>query len=199
MWSNLRSLDINNSVPWIVAGDFNVFLTRDEKKGGSNRGFVPYRKFNELLRECSMFDLGFYGPKFTWHQGLVFERIDRAVGNEAWKDVFPDTHVFHRPKVCSDHRPILIQTWSSFCETTYVRQFRFMAPWISHTSWDSFIRNNWDQNLPFGEAITKLIEKVVVWNKEVFGNIFQRKRKILARLGVFRKLLKHTLLVDYEH
>ena len=32
LWSNLRSLDIDNSVPWIVTRDFNAFLTRDEKK-----------------------------------------------------------------------------------------------------------------------------------------------------------------------
>ena len=83
MWSNLRSLESDNSVPWIVAGDFNAFLTRDEKKRGYNRRSVPFRKFNEWVRECSTFDLGFYGPKFTWHRGMIFERIDRAVGNKA--------------------------------------------------------------------------------------------------------------------
>ena len=72
LWSNLRSLESDNFVPWIVAGDFNAFLTRDEKKRGWNRGSVPCRKFNEWVRECSMVDLGFYGPKFTWHRGMVF-------------------------------------------------------------------------------------------------------------------------------
>ena len=124
--------------------DFNAFLTRDEKKGGSNRGSVPCRKFNEWLRECFMFDLGFCGPKFTWHRGLVFERIDRAVGNKTWQDVFPSTRVLHLPKVSSDHRPTLIQPWNMFGVTTYVRQFRFLAPWISHNDWDSFVKNNWE-------------------------------------------------------
>ena len=57
---------MDSSMPWITVGDFNVFLTKDEKKGGSSRGSVPCKKFNEWLRECAMFDLGFCGPKFTW-------------------------------------------------------------------------------------------------------------------------------------
>ena len=99
LWSNLRGLDIDNVVPWLVTGDFNAFLSRDEKKEGSIRGCMPCKKFNEWLRECAMFDLGFYGPKFTWHRGVVYERLDRAVGNEIWQDIFHDTYVLHLPKV----------------------------------------------------------------------------------------------------
>ena len=170
LWSNLRSLDSDNSIPWRLVGDFNAFLTRDEKKGGS-------------IRECSMFDLGFYGPKFTWHRGMTFERIDRAVGNEVWQEVFPGSHVLHLPKVCSDHRPILIQPWSMTTRISSMKQFRFLAPWIEHTDWDSFVLNNWDYNLPLGVAIAKFSERVMVWNKGVFGNIFWKKKRVLARLG----------------
>ena len=67
-------------MPWIVAGDFNAFLTRDEKEGESNRGLTPCKKFGEWLRECVMYDLGFYGPKFTWHRGMVHERLDKRWG-----------------------------------------------------------------------------------------------------------------------
>ena len=109
-----------------------------------------------------MFDLGFYGPKFTWRRGLIFENIDRMVGNEAWQDVFPDTCVFHLPEVCSDHQPILIHPRSTFSETTYVREFRFMALWISHTGWDYFVQNNWDYNILLGATIAKFTERVVV-------------------------------------
>ena len=68
-----------------------------------------------------MFDLGFYGPKFTWHRGMTFERIDRAVGNEAWHEVFPDTRVLHLPKDHLDHRPLLIQPWSMATGISSVR------------------------------------------------------------------------------
>ena len=65
LWSKLRDLDVDITVPWIVARNFNAFLTRNEKKGGSNRRFAPCRKFGEWLRKCALFDLGFYVPKFT--------------------------------------------------------------------------------------------------------------------------------------
>ena len=81
-----------------------------------------------------------------------------------------------------------------FSGTSYVRQFRFLAPWISHTDWDSFVQNNWDYNLPLGEAIAKFTERVMVWNKEVFGNIFQRKKQVLARLrGIQKALETHSM------
>ena len=118
---------------------------------------------------------------------MVFERIDRAVGNTTWQDTYPGTCILHLPKINSDHRPIFIQPWVSTNGPHQVRQFRFMAPWILHAEWDSFVRNNWDHNVPLGDAIAKFTEKVTIWNREVFGNIFQRKRIILARLGGIQK------------
>ena len=51
LWTKLRDVDVDVIVPWIVAGDFNSFLTRDEKKGGSNRGSATCRKFGEWPRK----------------------------------------------------------------------------------------------------------------------------------------------------
>ena len=41
-----------------------------------------------------------------------------------------------------------------------------------------------------GEAFAKFIERVMVWNREVFGNIFQRKKRVLARLRGIQKALE---------
>ena len=132
LWSKLKDLEGYISLPWLVAGDFNAFLTIAEKKGRSSRGSLPCRKFKEWMSECDMFDLGFCGPKFTWNRGMLFERIDRPVGNLTWQEIFPETRVFHLPKVGSDHWPILIKPWIRHFRSTTMRLFKFMAPWVSH-------------------------------------------------------------------
>ena len=65
-----------------------------------------------------------------------------------------------------------------------------MASWITHSDWDSFVWNNWEHNLPLGEAITNFAGKVAVWNREVFGNIFRRKKSVLAKLGGIQKAME---------
>ena len=50
--------------------------------------------FNQVLEECRLSDLGFFGPKFTWcnlREGneLVHERLDRGMASSGWRDLFP--------------------------------------------------------------------------------------------------------------
>ena len=59
LWSKLKDLEGYNSLPWLAVGDFNAFLTFDEKKEGSSKRSLPCRKFKEWMSECDMFDLGF--------------------------------------------------------------------------------------------------------------------------------------------
>lgn len=40
------------------------------------------------------------------------------------------------------------------------------------------------------EAVNAFTTKVSAWNKDVFGNIFWKKRRLLARLGGIQKALK---------
>ena len=39
-------------------------------------------------------------------------------------------------------------------------------------------------------TIAKFVENVTVWNREVFSNIFQRKIRVLARLGGIKRALE---------
>lgn len=59
-------------------------------------------------------DLGFIGPKFTWH-GLrichfIEERLDRAAVNSLWQDLWPNTVVIHETMVGSDHCLVVVQS-----------------------------------------------------------------------------------------
>ena len=66
-WSMLRMLGSKPHLPWCCMGDFNEILQTEEKRGGRTRPHVQMQAFREVLDFCGFIDLGFTGPKFTWH------------------------------------------------------------------------------------------------------------------------------------
>lgn len=154
-------------------------------------------RFNEMLTYCSLIDLGFSGPRFTWSNlrnfpDLVQERLDRAVANPDWKTLFPEVGVTHLPRVHSDHCPILVDC-NPIPDYWAQRPFRFETMWLSHPDFQHLVFESWEE----GQnhlllAISYFQKKVVSWNKNVFGNVFHRKKRVLARLaGIQRSMARH--------
>jgi hypothetical protein len=46
------------------------------------------KNFRDAIEDCNLADFGYTGHKFTWHRGLIRERLDRALTNEAWNSFF---------------------------------------------------------------------------------------------------------------
>ena len=66
---------------WVLAGDFNEPFMEGDKFGGKAVSVNRSLHFKECLDKCSMMDIGFSGPCFTWTnkrnvQALIQERID---------------------------------------------------------------------------------------------------------------------------
>lgn len=70
-----------------------------------------------------------------------------------------------------------------------LKPFRFYAMWMEHTDFEEFINAKWE-----GETDADLVQKLAGitpccerWNKEVFGGLFAKKRRLLARLSSIQK------------
>uniref|UniRef100_A0A2N9EFE1 Reverse transcriptase domain-containing protein n=1 Tax=Fagus sylvatica TaxID=28930 RepID=A0A2N9EFE1_FAGSY len=68
----------------------------------------------------------------------------------------------------------------SVLETIWFNDPSFLS--LVHESWTKF-----PQNVPL--AIHDFTNRVTIWNKQVFGNIFHRKKRLLARLNGIQKSL----------
>lgn len=108
----------------------------------------------------------------------MFERLDRAISNQEWRVCFPDASVYHLTRIQSDHRPLLIKLQSFTLGPLSRRPFKFQAAWISNNEFSSFMLRAWDRNhTTLMETLSNLSCRLRAWNRDVFGNIFQQKKK----------------------
>jgi hypothetical protein len=159
-----------------MLGDFNDILSCDEKWGGNRPSNSRMLEFRNCLNACSMIDLGFSGPRFTWSNChdvsyLIMERLDRALANLDWRILFPEATVSHLTRTHSDHCPLLL-TLCPIIPHVLPRPFRFESIWFSHSDFPNIVL-----------TFNTFASLVTVWNKREFGNIFHRKNRILARLN----------------
>ncbi|CAN1327112.1 hypothetical protein LINPERPRIM_LOCUS34062, partial [Linum perenne] len=181
LWNDLRQIAAWTSHAWVLLGDFNAMVDSTEKWGGASFNQGSAREFWSCIGDCNLIDSGFVGPKFTWFRRNLRERIDRCLGNAAWSTLFPDAATFHLERLKSDHRPILVHTNKYTRYTPAPRPFRFNAAWFGHDNFTDFIDLGWKRGRNLCVSLQNFQEQCVVWNKEVFGNIFTRKRNLEKR------------------
>lgn len=73
--------------------------------------------------------------------------------------------------------------------------------WLLNPKFPRMVQSAWDQFHPLNTAISSFTQKVNKWNMEVFGNLFARKRRVLARLNGVQKALAYNpkeFLIQFE-
>ncbi|XP_070010645.1 uncharacterized protein [Nicotiana sylvestris] len=196
MWNNLEKLHETYVGPWLVGGDFNDVLMSDDKWGGRPINNTRASKIWNCINKCKLLDLGFKGCKYTWSNcrkrstGLIMERLDRCFVNDEWLSIYPNAIVNHLPKTYSDHNPLLIRLSPSFKSNTS-KPFRLETMWFSHLTFINIVDKCWS-NKHLLEAVNYFEHEVTRWNNEVFGNIFHKKRRLLARLNGIQSSDKYT-------
>ncbi|XP_047961409.1 uncharacterized protein LOC125206162 [Salvia hispanica] len=194
MWDKLRGLDSKmDGFPWLVGGDFNTFVTEEERQGGRKKRTREMSDFAETISDCQLLDVGADGPKFTWARGEVFERLDRVLLSEGWSSLFEVTGVTNLPRVLSDHCPLLI-----VCRLPGPRvraAFRFQNMWVRHHLFLQEVDRCWKEETGTRGMIqlklSRLKRSLKLWNHVVFGNIFERVK--MAEIGAKEALEKYEL------
>ncbi|MCH97659.1 hypothetical protein A2U01_0018655, partial [Trifolium medium] len=104
LWTELNAIADNMSDRWLVAGDFNDIKDKSEKKGGAPINHRKCALFKERINQCRLIDLGSIGSRYTWRGPLyngvdrIYERLDRAMSNDAWRISFPNAIVKVLPR-----------------------------------------------------------------------------------------------------
>lgn len=142
---------------------------------------------------CNMIDLGFSGPIFTWtNRGdvsdLIQQCLDRFWANQAWNLLFTEASVTHLPRISSNHCPLPFNLSNSY-PSRLDRPFRFEKMWLSHPGFCRVVEDAWDCSPSLNLAISSFKTLASSWTREIFGNLFAKKRKIFARISGLEKAL----------
>ena len=120
--------------------------------------------------------------------------------NPEWCIIFPEARVTHLIRCHYDHCPILLESNPSN-SIRLPRPFRFQICWITDLELPRVVSQAWDWSNHQREAISNFEKDAVSWNKNHFGNVFGKKRRLMARLpGIQKEMVVRPTasLIDLE-
>lgn len=191
LWSDLSTFASSNSLPWLLAGDFNVVASASEKRGPRGINLQAVEEFNNFITANGLIDAGFIGSAFTWSNGLInhpntWERLDRALYDTKFLLEVPAISVQHLPRLHSDHCPLFI---SHIDFNSSPKPFRFLRMWTSHCSFMKFVEDNWNTEC-VGQPLNilhcklkRLRTALREWNWNIFGDIRGKKTELQLNIN----------------
>ena len=120
--------------------------------------------------------------------------------NVEWRNLFPAASVTHLPKINSNHSPLLIKLHGNQRQAMH-RPFHFQGAWFKHSEFHKVVQLVLNKENCLLTNNASLAITIVDWNKSTFGNIYKKKRGILARIAGIQKFItnhhnNHLLKLD---
>ncbi|XP_042980139.1 uncharacterized protein LOC122310310 [Carya illinoinensis] len=181
-WKLLSLIKPSGQVPWCTIEDFNKVCYQDEKEWGRPRPESQMREFRHALEENCLFDLRWKGCKFTWsnrHEDQTFtkERLDRAVANCWWKDLFKNREVEVLTVRQSDHKALLMSMDKDEGMNKKRRRiFRFEAKWTLEEDGGAIIEDVWKRRVSLQNLMGQVQQKLSRCQRELLHWSFQRRQ-----------------------
>lgn len=135
LWSDLRRLCNDMQEPWILSGDFNMFLSLTNHNGSARPSLSTLVDFNHIVDYSAWHIVNHVGSRYTWHGGTVWDVsgvdwIGFFFCNESYYDLFPEVHLAHLSRTTSNHCPLLIQCGTSSSSGHAKFEFLMLRPLI---------------------------------------------------------------------
>ncbi|OMO62830.1 reverse transcriptase [Corchorus capsularis] len=176
VWRETRDLKAQFDVPWILGGDFNAVLRREERLGASGN-IQGVESFSEFIGYMQLVDLPLIGAKYTSANTRdlpLFIRLDHFLVSSEILLSFPDIKQKAKPKSLSDHNRILLlvenQNWGS-------KPFKFFNYWLELDGFQKTFDSAW-KSLNGGydnyQRLRLLKPKIKEWFNE-FGRVDLRR------------------------
>ncbi|XP_020703267.1 uncharacterized protein LOC110114659 [Dendrobium catenatum] len=189
LWSQL-SCCMDSSTPYIIGGDFNFVLNKEEKRCGKRFLFSKGPKdMKHFMKNFDFHDLGSIGPRFTWcnnKEGAsrIWERLDRCILNSVALQKLPIAATMHLARVASDHSPIAFKMDDKVRIKS--KTIKFEDTWRSYTATISIVYHAWRKN-DFGDEDLNVLKEELkkeildLQHKEVVGIDWSAQDLLLLR------------------
>ncbi|WMV50120.1 hypothetical protein MTR67_043505 [Solanum verrucosum] len=171
----------NMDIPWCTIGDFNVITFIEEKYGGIPYNMNKSLDFISIIEANGLVDIGYSGQHYTWcnqreEDVRVWKRLDRAMVNDKWLELMPQTTITHLPSVGFDHCPLLMELEVRLEHK--IKYFKFLHCWTENENFFDTLKGCWQKKIS-GNPMWRLHQKMKflastlsTWSKKEYGNIF---------------------------
>ncbi|XP_074289089.1 uncharacterized protein LOC141614230 [Silene latifolia] len=181
LWDFLKETAKFCTDPWLWMGDFNAVLSPIERLGG-NTTEEEMEFFQECVSLCGMEDIQATGALYTWSNmqapaDRVNSRLDRAMGNQEWMELYGDYVAHFHPEAMFYHCPCIVVDRN--IEIGGRRSFKYFNMW--------------------GKAETFISEVATVWGRSYNGTKMFCLIKKLKALKPVLKGLNRSCFSDIEN
>lgn len=129
----LYHFDCANFEDWIVAGDFHLIRSsEDRNKPGANVNDIM--AFNDLLQHLDLVNIPFQGRNFTWsnvQDDLLLEKLDWVFTSPSWTLSYPNTSMQVLGGPIFDHSPFVIKIGTMIPQAFLFRFENFLSEFSS--------------------------------------------------------------------
>ena len=172
LWMNLNSINANMNCPWLLIGDFNSILSPTDRFNGAEPNAYELQDFVDCYSDLGLGSINTHGPLYTWTNGRVWSKLDRALCNQAWFNSFGNSacEVMEFISI-SDHTPLVVTT-----ELVVPRgnsPFKFNNAIVDHPNFLRIVADGWKQNI-HGCSMFKVCKKLKAL-KAPLKNLFKQE------------------------
>ncbi|KAK4363309.1 hypothetical protein RND71_018550 [Anisodus tanguticus] len=104
---------------------------------------IETKDFNNLLIDAASTEMKIVGRSYSWTNGHVHSRIDRAIVNAKWIQEFPHVEVVALGPGYSDYCPLVVHLEAT--SITKRRPFKFFNVLAEHEQFQYVVLTAWNQ------------------------------------------------------
>lgn len=188
-WELIDHLAKEDHDVWLVMGDYNQVLSREDKRGGLEANLGNIFEFREVLENCELREIAFSGPRFTWDMGVWRRSLSRRdsitpLQMNRGKNRFSGACVTHLCRQGSDDVPVMVHLLhveeGANGKRTCSRLVRFESLWAKHEGCEAVVHNAWSN--PSARAseggvqgrVHRCMEDLKELNRKTFGNVLNK-------------------------
>lgn len=181
LWEDIRSIGASMTGAWVVMGDFNAYLTAQDKIGGAAPPLQAMRQFSDCVYESQLLEIPYIGDRCTWENHGIRERLDWGFCNLLWEMQHPEYKLIHKLKYKSDHRLIILADRLTTPRPKSNKRFLYHSAWALEETFSDVVRSSWEGQ-EWSQGRHTFERNSIKWSMEKIGNIPQKKFKLLRRL-----------------
>lgn len=203
LWEELVTLsrhDLVKELPLIILGDFNQIRVALEHFSIASYPLPisGMREFQECLADCGFDDLEIRGVFYSWSNGRpedpILHKLDRVLGNDMWRQRFPDVVAVFEAPGDSDHSPCVVDfVVEAERRKSSFKYFSFLA---THPRFLEEMQAAWDERIPVGSKMFSFKQRLKAvkracreLNRVGFDNIQQRAKEAMEKLKSIQEML----------